>query len=152
MTYYSVRENGEELQGYPADTAEYTATNAVAAVDFARDILAMRPESEVAVVVLAEAPRDPDAATSRSGERDPNLSTEARFDLVEDAWNEVTKGELNASTDPLLASLILAMWFTSDEYTRTTAVEQEDIDRDGDYGVAVRIATALSTLWFGWNQ
>jgi hypothetical protein len=41
------------------------------------------------------------------------------------------------------------MWDSVDEYTRTMDVDQADIDRDGDYGVALRIASALSTLWFG---
>jgi hypothetical protein len=150
MTYLSVRLNGEEVQGYPEHEDDQYAGQmaAEAAVTFAADLVDRYPDDAVAVVVLAEPPRD---QTSRSGDRDPNLSTEARFDLLEDAWNEITKGELNASTDPALASLILAMWNSADEYTRTTDVERADLDRDGDYGVALRIAHALTTLWFGWG-
>jgi hypothetical protein len=149
MTYLSVTLNGEEVQGYPeSDEASFPGAQAAeAAVSFAADLTDRYPDAAVAVVVLADPPRDP--ATSRSGERDPNLSTEGRFDLLEDAWNETTKGELNASADPRLASLILAMWDSVDEYTRTMDVDQTDLDRDGDYAVALRIASALSTLWFG---
>jgi hypothetical protein len=150
MTYLSVTLNGEEVQGYPeSEEDEFPGQHAAeAAVSFAADLRDRWPDPSdvVAVVVLDEPPRDSGAALR---DRDPNLSTEGRFDLLEDAWNETTKGELNASADPRLASLILAMWDSTDEYTRTMAVDQTDLDRDGDYGVALRIASALSTLWFG---
>jgi hypothetical protein len=143
MTYLSVRLNGEEVQGYTeSEEAQFPGYEAAeAATSFAADLRDRYPDAEVAIFVLADPPRDPA----------PNLSTEGRFDLLEDAWNETTKGELNASADPLLASLILAMWDSADEYTRTMAVDQTDLVRDGDYGVALRIASALSALWFG-NQ
>jgi hypothetical protein len=148
MTYLSVTLNGEEVQGYPeSEEDEFPGQHAAeAAVSFAADLRDRNPDGSVAVVVLDEAPKDPFGPGT---DRDPDLSTEGRFDLLEDAWNEITKGELNASTDPRLASLILAMWDSADEYTRTMAVDQTDLDRDGDYGVALRVASALSTLWFG---
>lgn len=77
-------------------------------------------------------------------------STQDRLDLVETAWYEVTKGDLDLSEDTAACAIILAMWAQVEEYTGTVDIDTEDIDVRGDRAIAHRIAVALSSLWFGW--
>lgn len=95
------------------------------------------------------------AGADHSGNPTPGESFVLR--LVEDAWYDVTKGEIDPSEDSRLGRLILAMYESAREYVDTTAsaqvnrygveyVEGETIEMEE---IADRIARALNLIWFG---
>lgn len=87
------------------------------------------------------------------------LSEGAFLELVEEAWNELTRGELQLVNEETglpytereapEASLALAMRAEVERFTTTFDVEAEDIEERSDRAIAERVAVALETLWFG---
>ena len=80
-----------------------------------------------------------------------------RLTLVEDAWYEETKGELDLTqddTDTTEVAMVTAMWKSSRDYVDTVATSQygpggNELDAVTDEEIARRIAIALNVLWNG---
>lgn len=95
------------------------------------------------------------AGSDHSGNPTPGESFVVR--MVEDAWYDVTKGEINPDEDMALRDLILSLYRSAREYADSSAAFQ--VNRFGrEYPaderveteeVAFRVARALAILWFG---
>jgi hypothetical protein len=95
------------------------------------------------------------AGADHSGNPTPGESFVLR--MVEDAWYDVTKGEIDPEQDPPVRDVILALYRLSREQVDTTATAQ--VNRygreylDGEIvemeEIAHRVARALSIVWFG---
>lgn len=81
------------------------------------------------------------------------------LEMVESAWYELTKGELDLVDEgtgkPRTAAaapevpLALAMRAEVERFTTTFDVPADDIEEASDRAVAERVAEALRTLWYG---
>lgn len=99
----------------------------------------------------------PDLAAGADHSGNPTPGEHFVVRMVEDAWYDVTKGEINPDEDTPVRDVILALYRLAREQTDTTAAWQ--VNRFGrEYlngervemeEIANRIARALSIVWFG---
>lgn len=94
---------------------------------------------------------------------EPDELTDAQFlELVEESWNEQTRGELqlvnedtgepHTAEDAPEVPLALAMRDEIKHFTTTFDVPADDIEERSDRAIADRVAAALHLLWYGWNN